>query len=64
MRNIDRLRQMNDEEIFNFFETITNFEVNEFCDEMTVEECRKYNTCVDCRIAWLKKEYKGDGNNV
>lgn len=57
MTNLDRLRKMSDKEIFYFIKT------EKFCLEIPEEECYKHNSCKDCRITWLKKEYKGDGNN-
>ena len=33
------------------------------CDEIIDESCYKYTDCIDCLIAHIKKEYKGDDNN-
>ena len=63
MTNLDRLRKMSDEEIFIYLRTNFSDLDNYFCKKITTETCRQYNTCVDCKIAWLKKEYKGDDNN-
>lgn len=57
MTNYDRLIKMSEEEIYKFIGG------ENMCNEIPFNECVNYGDCEDCKIEWLKKEYKGDANN-